>query len=89
LSTEEAAGYWLEVIRVARAIERRYGPAKLNLQVLGNAVPHLHTHIVPRYVTDPDPGRPPNFVETGGRMLPADVYDREVRELAAAIAEAG
>lgn len=24
----------------------------------GNAVPHVHTHIVPRYPDDPAPGRP-------------------------------
>src|SRR5207253_10486321 len=26
--------------------------------MLGNTVPHLHTHIVPRYVTDDSPGQP-------------------------------
>jgi diadenosine tetraphosphate (Ap4A) HIT family hydrolase len=25
---------------------------------LGNTVPHLHTHVVPRYQDDPAPGRP-------------------------------
>lgn len=40
-----------------RAVEGHYRPAKLNLLALDNAVPHLHAHIVPRYVTDDDPGR--------------------------------
>jgi diadenosine tetraphosphate (Ap4A) HIT family hydrolase len=86
LSDEEATGYWLEVLRVARGVERRYSPAKLNLQLLGNAVPHLHTHIVPRYVTDPDPRRPPDFVASGGELLPANDYAREVTALAELIA---
>lgn len=58
LTDEEAAGYWLEVLVAARAVERHYAPAKLNYQALGNAVPHLHVHLVPRYVDDDAPGRP-------------------------------
>lgn len=42
----------------AKAVERLFAPAKLNFETLGNALPHLHTHIVPRFVGDPTPGRP-------------------------------
>jgi hypothetical protein len=38
-----AAGYWRDVVRVARAIEGQFNPMKLNLMTLGNWVPHLHT----------------------------------------------
>ncbi len=38
--------------------ERYLRPVKLNYLTLGNALPHLHTHIVPRYADDPVPGRP-------------------------------
>ena len=31
---------------------------KMNYELLGNAMPHLHWHLVPRYVTDPMWGRP-------------------------------
>jgi diadenosine tetraphosphate (Ap4A) HIT family hydrolase len=30
----------------------------MNLQILGNAIPHLHCHLVPRYYGDPAPSRP-------------------------------
>ncbi len=50
------------MLTVARAVEQHFDPAKLNYMMLGNAVPHLHTHIVPRYLNDPDPGRPPLFM---------------------------
>ena len=63
LSDVDAAGYWHEVLTVARAIEVVYRPLKLNLMMLGNQLPHLHTHIVPRYVDDPDAGGPPIFVD--------------------------
>jgi diadenosine tetraphosphate (Ap4A) HIT family hydrolase len=53
LEAPEAAGYWLEVLRVAEALQRYYHPLKMNYEVLGNALPHLHTHLVPRYLDDP------------------------------------
>jgi diadenosine tetraphosphate (Ap4A) HIT family hydrolase len=61
LSDTEAGQYWGDVLRVARAVELHYTPAKLNLMMLGNEVPHLHTHVVPRYVDDQDPGHPPSM----------------------------
>jgi diadenosine tetraphosphate (Ap4A) HIT family hydrolase len=62
LTTDEAAGYALEVRRVALAVQRAFAPIKLNYLTLGNVLPHLHTHIVPRYRDDPDAGRPPRFM---------------------------
>jgi diadenosine tetraphosphate (Ap4A) HIT family hydrolase len=58
LSAEEANGYWLEVLEVARALQRLYRPLKMNYETLGNVEPHLHTHLVPRYLDDSAPGRP-------------------------------
>lgn len=58
LSDEEAAGYWLETLRVARAVIAIYQPLKLNYETLGNTSPHLHTHLLPRYTEDPRPGQP-------------------------------
>src|SRR6266545_2268555 len=58
LEDKEASGYWLEVLEVARALQQHYRPLKMNYETLGNTVPHLHTHLVPRYLEDPAPGRP-------------------------------
>jgi diadenosine tetraphosphate (Ap4A) HIT family hydrolase len=58
LEPEAAAGYWADVVAVARSIESEFGPMKINLLTLGNWVPHLHTHVVPRYHDDPAPGGP-------------------------------
>lgn len=30
----------------------------MNYNILGNVIPHLHTHILPRYFTDSAPNRP-------------------------------
>ena len=58
LDEAEAAGYWAEVLAVARALISVYQPLKMNYETLGNSLPHLHTHLVPRYTDDPRPGQP-------------------------------
>lgn len=58
LSESEAAGYFADLLTVGRAIETVLAPIKINYDVLGNSVPHLHTHVVPRYANDPRPGWP-------------------------------
>lgn len=58
MSTDELARFWSEAASVARAIEITFRPVHLNLQVLGNADPHVHVHIVARYANDPAPCRP-------------------------------
>lgn len=58
LSEAEACGFWREVAAVASAVERRYRPVKMNWLSLGNSVPHLHVHLVPRYHDDPHAGAP-------------------------------
>ncbi len=52
LTDDQAARFDRAVRTVARAIERHYRPAKLNFLTLGNAQPHLHVHIVPRWTGD-------------------------------------
>lgn len=58
LDASEAAGYWAEVLAVARALIAVYRPVKMNYETLGNSLPHLHTHLVPRFTADPRPGQP-------------------------------
>jgi diadenosine tetraphosphate (Ap4A) HIT family hydrolase len=58
LDREAAAGYWYDVLATARAVEAEFQPVKMNLLTLGNGVPHLHTHVVPRHADDPAAGGP-------------------------------
>ena len=43
---------------VAKALSKAFKPDKMNYELLGNAMPHLHWHLVPRYLSDPMWGRP-------------------------------
>jgi len=47
------AGLTEEVSRVAEALYGAFSPAKINYELLGNMVPHIHWHIVPRFASEP------------------------------------
>jgi diadenosine tetraphosphate (Ap4A) HIT family hydrolase len=67
LSADEASQYWLELLEVRRRLER-LEPVKLTYDILGNSLPHLHTHVIPRYADDPKPGWPFPFPEESGQI---------------------
>lgn len=58
LLDEEAAAYMRDLRRASAAVQRVTGAVKLNYEIHGNTVPHLHTHIFPRYRGDRFEGRP-------------------------------
>ncbi|TYO99305.1 diadenosine tetraphosphate (Ap4A) HIT family hydrolase [Geothermobacter ehrlichii] len=41
-----------EVSRVAGALNTVFRPAKMNYELLGNMVPHIHWHLIPRFRDD-------------------------------------
>jgi len=81
LSAEEAAQYWLEVLEAGRRIERALEPVKLNYDVLGNMLPHLHTHVIPRYADDPKPGWPFPFPEDDPGLVNEEAFRRDLEAL--------
>ena len=85
LRPDELLSFTRELVAVCRAIETHYRPAKLNVLALGNSLPHLHAHIVPRYVDDPDPGRPPRFMMEDHEwpLIDEDDYGSQLRALRA------
>jgi diadenosine tetraphosphate (Ap4A) HIT family hydrolase len=58
LDDHERREYLVEMCLLARAIEDCFRPRKMNYELLGNQVPHLHWHLFPRYRHDPDALRP-------------------------------
>jgi diadenosine tetraphosphate (Ap4A) HIT family hydrolase len=81
LTDAEAAAYGREVLHVGRALEAVLAPVKLNYDLLGNSVPHLHTHVVPRYADDPRPGWPFPFPAPDPPPMPEDRLMRDVEAL--------
>jgi diadenosine tetraphosphate (Ap4A) HIT family hydrolase len=61
LPRDDRARFFEDMLHAAQAIERAMQPIKMNYQILGNTIPHLHAHLVPRYYGDPAPGMPINM----------------------------
>lgn len=58
LSTDEGAALMEDLQRVAEALQTITGAVKLNFEIHGNTIPHLHVHLLPRYKGDPFENRP-------------------------------
>ncbi len=53
LSPEEAGAFIRDVQRVSAALQEASEAVKMNYEVHGNTIPHLHMHFFPRYRADP------------------------------------
>lgn len=80
---------WDDVMQVAGAIRRAFSPRRINYENLGNVVPHVHWHVIPRYAhpEDPDPSnvvwvRPKTELEGG-------VDPEKARQLISRLQDAG
>ena len=62
------------VLVVEEAVRHIMQPAKVNLASLGNQVPHLHWHVIPRYHDD--------------AFFPGSAWSAKVRETSAVILQA-
>ncbi len=58
LSLARQEALWRDVARVAGAQRAVFGPVRINYECLGNVVPHVHWHLVPRHADDPEPRSP-------------------------------
>ena len=58
LAEHEWMAFCADLLRAERAVARALKPDHINLASLGNIIPHLHWHVVPRYMSDPRWGAP-------------------------------
>ncbi len=76
LATVERSHIMRVVFAVEQALRDLLRPDKINLASLGNQVPHLHWHVIPRYADDahfPDP-----IWAVARRAAPARAVDADV-----------
>jgi diadenosine tetraphosphate (Ap4A) HIT family hydrolase len=73
LTAAERAELIEAVSRVAAALASVYEAVKLNYELLGNQLPHIHWHLIPRRGDDPIPREPAWRLDHAPRVLaPAD-----------------
>jgi diadenosine tetraphosphate (Ap4A) HIT family hydrolase len=85
LSQLERSALIEEVSSVAEALYRVFKPAKINYELLGNMVSHIHWHIVPRFLSEPLWPRPIWAEPHEERFLPPDDYRRRIETIRSAL----
>ncbi len=75
------AAYLHEMAVLAEAIENSFRPHKINYELLGNQVPHLHWHLFPRSIEDPDRFKPVWFALDRGEKDPNEKLRLETSSL--------
>lgn len=58
LAEEEGAAWMRDVRRLSRVLKEATSAVKMNYEVHGNTIPHLHMHFFPRYPGDAFEGAP-------------------------------
>ena len=58
LPPPEQSTFWRDAMRVACVVADLFNPVKMNYEIHGNTVPHLHLHLFPRHLDDPCVGGP-------------------------------
>lgn len=53
LPPEARTAFWEEGMTVAGVLADLFQPVKMNYEIHGNVVPHLHLHLYPRFLDDP------------------------------------
>lgn len=80
LDDEERNAFMADVVKVTRAMQKLFNPAKINYGAYSDTLSHLHFHLIPKYEGGPD---------FGGvfRMNPKETYltNDEYTEMAEAL----
>lgn len=85
LPEAELALFMQDVARAARTIKTAFNPAKINYGAYSDKLPHLHFHLVPKYVDGPAWGAPFAMMPEPKRLLTEAEYTETIARLRAAL----
>jgi diadenosine tetraphosphate (Ap4A) HIT family hydrolase len=81
LTREERTQLIEEVTEIARTLAVVFDAVKVNYELLGNKVPHLHWHIIPRPANDPAPLEPVWRVKHQPKRLSSDELQARISSI--------
>lgn len=87
LSESDLLGFMKDVQVAAKALKHVTGAVKINYEIHGNTVPHLHMHLFPRTVNDPFPGAPIDYRQTKPTVYPGASFDEFIASMKECLAE--
>ena len=85
LADDELAKFMQDVTRAARAMKVAFNPAKINYGAYSDKLPHLHMHLVPKYVDGPAWGTTFTMMPEPKRLHAEDVYAGLIAQIKAAL----
>ncbi len=88
LTEAEGAAYMRDLQRVSRVVQDVTGAVKMNCEIHGNSLPHLHTHVYPRRPGDPFDGGPIDWNIIKGPVYAEGALTDYVQRVQAALAVA-
>lgn len=74
-----------EVNHVAKTLAELYHATKINYELLGNQLPHIHWHVIPRLENDPAPLEPVWRVPHDPVLLAGSVLPKAIDRIAKAL----
>jgi ATP adenylyltransferase len=86
LPEAELALFTKDVARAARAMKTAFNPAKINYGAYSDKLPHLHVHLVPKYVDGPSWGTTFTMMPEPKQLLSEADYSAMITQLKAALA---
>ena len=61
LDDEQLIGFMKDVQKYSKTLKKVTDAVKINYEIHGNTLPHLHLHLYPRYLDDSFPGQPIDY----------------------------
>ena len=86
ISSKLRAEFIEDIATASEALQHLLFPIKINQEIQGNVIPHLHCHIKPRFSTD-RPGHARIFQDAGRVVLTNDAYQEMIGQLQESIGE--
>ncbi|MFW6304423.1 MAG: HIT family protein [Candidatus Saliniplasma sp.] len=81
LDEEELLGFMKDVQIYARALKNVTKAIKINYEIHGNTLPHLHIHLYPRTMDDPFPGKTIDYNKKREDLYDEGEYEQFVKEM--------
>lgn len=70
-----------EVSRLAKVLMEVFDASKINYELLGNQLPHIHWHVIPRLKSDPAPLDPVWRVQHEPKLLSAELVQASLARI--------